>query len=154
MIVFHWSLCDSNSHQFLRTLLSILAEINNAVIWAVAFCPLISKSSNRCTNTLMIVLSAPITTGITVTLMFHSFFQFSCEVLVLIFLFSQNGKVHYSTDSLSFFLSFFSFCCLGLVGWPILDDTFLFQNPKEFCASSFLGQILGCAYTVCLCGQF
>ena len=37
--------------------------------------PLISNSSGPCTSLLVIVPSAPTTTGITVTLMFHSFFN-------------------------------------------------------------------------------
>ena len=71
----------------------------------VSTCPLISKCSSLCTNPLVTVPSALITIGITVTFMFHSFFQFSSKVLVLISFFvfllfypvvSQNGKVHYS----------------------------------------------------------
>ena len=36
---------DSKSTQVSRTLLSILADFNNAVVWVVSTCPLISKSS-------------------------------------------------------------------------------------------------------------
>ena len=55
------------------TLLSILAELNNAVIWLVSTCPLVSKSSSTFVNLLRIVPSASITIGITVTFMFHFF---------------------------------------------------------------------------------
>ena len=41
-MVFHWSLSDSKYPQVSRTLLSILADLNNAVIWMVAICPSIS----------------------------------------------------------------------------------------------------------------
>ena len=44
-MVFHWSLSDSKSPQVSRTLLSILAVLNNAVVWMVSTRPLISKSS-------------------------------------------------------------------------------------------------------------
>ena len=58
-----------------RTLLSILADLNNAVVWMVSTHLLISKSSCPCTQPLVIVPSAQITNGITVTFMFLSFFS-------------------------------------------------------------------------------
>ena len=77
MMVFHWCLSDSKSPQVSRTLLSILADHNNVVVWMVSTRPLISKSSSHLTNPLLIVPRAPITIGITVTFMLDSFFQFS-----------------------------------------------------------------------------
>ena len=50
--------------------------------------PRTSKSSKPFDNTLVTVQKAPITIGIIVTCMFHSFFQFSSKVEVLIFLFT------------------------------------------------------------------
>ena len=44
-MVFQWSLSDSQSHLIPRTLLSILADFNNAVVWMVLFLPPISNSS-------------------------------------------------------------------------------------------------------------
>ena len=38
-MVFHWSLSDSKSPQVSRTLLSILAVLNNAVVWMVSTRP-------------------------------------------------------------------------------------------------------------------
>ena len=73
-MVFHWSLSDSKFSQVSRTLLSILVDLNNAVVWMVSACPLISNSSGSIINPLVTVPSAPITIGITVTFMFHSFF--------------------------------------------------------------------------------
>ena len=61
----------SLSPQFSRTLLSFLADRNNAVVWMVSVCPLISKSTSPCTNPLVTVLSASITVSIIVTFMFH-----------------------------------------------------------------------------------
>ena len=46
LMVFHWSLNDSKSPQISRTLLSILTNLNNAVVWMVFTCPLISKFSS------------------------------------------------------------------------------------------------------------
>ena len=109
----HWSLSDSKSPQVFRALFSILAVLNNAVVWMVSARPLISKSSSPFNNPLIIVPRAPITIGVNVTYMFHSFFfQFPSNVQVFILLFaffqfysvvSQNIKVHNFSSSL--------FCC-------------------------------------------
>ena len=71
-MVFHWSLSDSKS-QVSRTLLSIMADLNNAVIWIVPTSPVISKSS-RPLNILVTVTRAPIT-GTTSSFMFLSYFE-------------------------------------------------------------------------------
>ena len=68
-----WSLSDRKSPQVSRTLFSILADLNNAVIWMVSTRPLISKSPSPCIKPLVIVSRTPITIGITVTFKFHSF---------------------------------------------------------------------------------
>ena len=44
LVIFHQSLRDSKSPQVSRTLLSILADFNNAVFWMAPNRPLISKS--------------------------------------------------------------------------------------------------------------
>ena len=46
LMVSHWSLRDNKSPQVSRTLLSILADLNNTVVWLVTTCLLISKSSS------------------------------------------------------------------------------------------------------------
>ena len=74
-MVFHGSLSDCKSPQVSRTLLSILAVLNNAVIWMVSTRPPASKSSSPFSNPLVTVPNAPITIGIIVTCMFHSFFN-------------------------------------------------------------------------------
>ena len=56
-----------------RTLLSILPNLNNTVVWTVSTRPFVSKSSRPCTNPLVTVSRAPITIGIMVTFMFHNF---------------------------------------------------------------------------------
>ena len=58
--------------QVSRTLLSILATLNNAVVLMFSACFLISKSSSPCTSPLVTVPRVPITIGVTVTLMFHT----------------------------------------------------------------------------------
>ena len=76
LMVFHWRLSDSKSPQVPRTLLSILAVFNNAVVWMVSTRPPTSKSSKPFDNPLVTVPKAPITISIIVTFMFHSFFNF------------------------------------------------------------------------------
>ena len=75
LMVFHWRLRNSKSPQVPRTLLSILPVSNNAVVWMVSTRPPISKSSTPFNNPFVTVLKAPITIGIIVTFMFHSFFN-------------------------------------------------------------------------------
>ena len=53
----------------------ILSNLNNAVVWMVSACPLISKSSSPCINPLVTVPREPVTNGIIITFMFHSFFN-------------------------------------------------------------------------------
>ena len=74
-MVFHWSLSDSKSPQVSKTLLSILAILNSAVVWMVSTCPPASKSSSPFNNPLVTVLIASITNGTIVTFMFYSFFN-------------------------------------------------------------------------------
>ena len=91
-------------------LLSFLASVfNNLVVWMAPTRPLISNSSSLFTNPLVTIPSTPISTGISVTFMFHSFFQFPHKIQGLIFLFtffqfnsvvSRDSKVHCSTNSL------------------------------------------------------
>ena len=74
-MVFHWSLSDSKSPQVSKTLHSILVDVNNGVVWMVSTRPLISKSPSPFINPSVTVPRTPITNGIMVTFMFHSFFN-------------------------------------------------------------------------------
>ena len=113
---FPWSLSESKSPQISRTLLSILAVLNNVVVWMFSTHPTTCKSSSPFTNPLVTVPNAPITIGIIVTFMFHSFFvQFPSKVEVLIILFpffqfysvvSRDSKVDNFVSSLFFFFFF------------------------------------------------
>ena len=66
---------DSKSPQVFRTLLSILAVPNNAVIWIVSTRSPTSKSSRPFNNPLVIVPKAPITSGTIIIFVFHRFFN-------------------------------------------------------------------------------
>ena len=83
------------SPQVSRILLSILAILNNVVVWMVFTHPLTFKSSSPFNNPLMIVPKVPIIIGIIATFTFHSFFLFpsEVEVLILLFTFSQFHSV-------------------------------------------------------------
>ena len=111
-MVSHWSLSDSKCPQVSRTLLSILADLNKAVVWIVSTRPLIFKSSSHCTNHLVTVPRAPITIGIIVTSCSTAFsvplqgrgtypsfhiFQFHSAV-------RRDRKVHNSASPLFFLL--------------------------------------------------
>ena len=48
-MILHRVLSDSKSPQAFRTLLNILADLNNAVVWMVSTRPLITMSSSLCT---------------------------------------------------------------------------------------------------------
>ena len=74
-MVSHWSLVDSKSSQVFRTLPSILADLNNSVVWMVSIGLFISKSFRLYANPLVTVPRASITIGITVSFIFHSFFN-------------------------------------------------------------------------------
>ena len=54
-MVFHWRLSDSKSPQVSKTLLSILAVFNNAVLWMVSTQPPTSKTSKSFNNPLVTV---------------------------------------------------------------------------------------------------
>ena len=93
-MVSHWSLSDSMSPQVSRTLLSILTDLYNAVVWIVTTRPLISKSSNPCINSLVTIPRPPIIFSITVTFMFHIFpFSDKDEVLIFLLVFFQFFSV-------------------------------------------------------------
>ena len=111
LMVFHWSLSDSKSPQVSRTLLSILAVLNNVVVWMVSTHPPTSKSSRPFNNPFVTISKAPITIGIIVTFMFLSFFNSLGRSRKILFTFlqfysvvSRNSKVHNFASSLFFLL--------------------------------------------------
>ena len=68
-MVFQWSLSESKSPQVSTTLLSILAVLNNVVVWIVSTRPPTSESSSPFSNLLVTEPKAPITIGIIVSSM-------------------------------------------------------------------------------------
>ena len=151
-MIFYWSLSENKSPQVSRTLLSILADLNNEIVWMVSTFSVISTSSSLCTSpsvTEQLIRSSLSCSKV--------FFQFPCKVEVIIILFtffqfhsvvSRDNKVHYSASYL-----FFCWLLLGLVVLPGLGDPFVCQNFRGVCVSHFPRQKQGCAYTICLYGQ-
>ena len=136
MMVFQWSLSDSKSPQVSKSLLGILAVLNNALVLMVSIRSPSSKSSSPFNNPLVTVPKVPITSGIIVTFMFHSFFQFSSkfEIVILLFTFfqfysvvSRDSKVDNFANSLFFFFSFFCWLLLSLVFWPRFLESYSHQ---------------------------
>ena len=74
-MVFHWSLSESKSLQVSKNLLTIVAVLNNSVVWMVSIRPPTTKSSSLFNSPLVTVPKAPITIDIIVTFMFHGFFN-------------------------------------------------------------------------------
>ena len=128
LIDFPRILCGTKSPQVSRTLLSILADLNSAVVWMVFILVLLSDSSCPFTNSLVIEPSVSIIIGITITFMFHSFF-------------SSLARFRY----LSLFSPFFSFTLwsigtakskfLQILCYSFLsfDDPFVSQRVPENC---------------------
>ena len=123
---FLWSLSDNKSPQVSRTLLSILADLSNAIVWMASTRPFISKSFNPFINPAVTVPRAPIIIGINVTSCFTvCFFLFPNKVEVFIFLFTffyfyfvvcRDSKAH----NFAYFLLF--------VDYP--EVVFTFYSPK------------------------
>ena len=155
-MVSYTSLIDSKSPQMIRTLLNILADLNNAVVWMVSTCSLIFKSSSLFTNPLVTVPSAPFTTGITVTFIFHSFFSSLARCRDLSFLWlSFSFTLWPAGTSMSPLFGRFIFFCwqsVCLVVWPKLGDSLVSQNLSAHCASHFSGWIVVYSYALCSFG--
>ena len=135
-MVFHCSLSDSKSPQVSRTLHSILAVLNNVVIWMVSTRPPTSKSSSPFSNPLVTVPKAPITIGIIVTFMFHSFFNSLARSRYLSFFSHSFSFILWSAGTArSTILQFLFFCwlLLGLVFWPRFGDPCICQSQRSLC---------------------
>ena len=116
-MVFHWCLSDSKFPQIFRTLPSILAVFNNAVVWMVSTRPPTSMSSRTFNNPSVTEPKAPITIGTIVIFMFHSFFNSLARSRYLLFFLHSFSFILWSAGTakstilqiLFFFLFFFFF---------------------------------------------
>ena len=152
LMVFHWRLSDSKFPQVSRTLLGILANLNNDVVWAFSSRPVISKFCSPCTDSLVTVPRVPIIISIKVIFMFQSFFQYPSKVQILIhhFAFFQfysvvrwDSKVHDFASSL-FFVG-----RLAEIRWSI----HISKSLRNLCVS-FSGTDSGlCIYHLFVCSN-
>ena len=148
-MVFYWGLSDNKSPRVSMTFFSILADLNNVVVWMVSTHSLISKSSSPFNNPSMTVPRVPIINCVNVTFIFHSVFQFLSNVLVFILLlnfflfcsvFSRDSQVYNSANFI------FGWILLDLIVSPSLDALLVCQNPIGVCVS-FSGTAAGlCIY--------
>ena len=120
------------SPQVSRTLLSILAIFNNTVVWMVSTRPPTSKSSSPFNNPLVTVPKGPITIGIIVTFMFHSFFNSL----------ARSRYLSLFSHSFSFILS-----SAGIAKSTILQIFFFFSFLLIIIRSGLLADIRG---SVCI----
>ena len=100
-MVFHWSLSDRSSPQVSRSLLIILAVLNNAVVWIISLRPLTSKSSSPFNSHLVTVLK---NCHFHVPYFFNSLARSRCLFLSTFFQFysvvTRDSKFHNSASSL------------------------------------------------------
>ena len=109
-MVFHWSTSDNKSLQVAGTHLSILTDLNNAVVWMVTIRPLIFTS-------IRLRYQAPIIIGITVTHMFDCFFLVlwqgpSISLSLSLSSLSLNFTLWSAVTLKSAIRQVFFFCCL------------------------------------------
>ena len=100
----------------------------------------------------MTVTRAPITIGITVTFMFHCFFNSLARSKYLSFFSISFNFILWSAETAKSTIWQVLFSCwilLGLVNQPRLGDAFITPNPRDVCVSHSSERILDCAYTIC-----
>ena len=144
-MVFHWSLCDIKSLHVSRILLSILAVLNNVVIWMFSTRPPTSKPSSPFNNLLVTVPRAPITIGFIVTFMFQSFLNSLAKSRYLSFFSLSFSFILWPAGTAKLIILemfFFFFPLLGLVFCPNLGDPCICQSPLGVFMYYFLGRVL------------
>ena len=131
--------CDNKSPKISRTLLSILADLNNAVVYLVSACPLISKSSVPCINPLVTKSRALISIGIIVIFMFHSFVSSLARSRYLSFFSLSFNVSRWSAgraksailEVLYFLLVFIRSGCLAKLRWSV----YISKSKRSLCVS-------------------
>ena len=117
----------------MTSLLSILADLNNTVIWMVSIHPLISNSSSPLSKPLETISSAPIKIGSTVSSMFYSVLVL-WQGLSMCHSFDFFYFTPWSTETVKSMRQpvLFFFCLLsqGLVFCQGLGDRFVSQNQR------------------------
>ena len=158
-MIFYWSLRDSESPQVSRTLISIQDDFSSALVWMVSIFPVIFSYPRLLSQP----FRAPTTIAITVTFIFHSFFNYLARYKhLLIFLFSfiftlwvcSTGMAKSTRQEVLFF--FFINTRSDLLAW-IGGFVSISTSQRILCVlfymSLFLEQILVCAYFIHQCAQ-
>ena len=148
------------SPQVFRTLLSILAVLNHAVVLMVSTRPPTSKSPSPLNNPLITVPKAPITFSIIVTFKFHRFFNSLARSRYLSFFSHYFSFILWSAGTAKSTILQILFLLLLLL-WFIIRSGVLAeirwsvvcQSPIGVCVSHSPGQLLGCTYTICSYGR-
>ena len=104
------SLSDGKSPKVCMTLLSIMADLNDTVVWTVSTGPLISKSSSSLAKLFWIAPSARIATFIYVTFIFYCLF-WQCVSTYFSFRFLWFSLCSLQLASKSFFRKVLFFFC-------------------------------------------
>ena len=144
-MVFHRCLSDSKSPQISRTLLSILADLKK-FRWSPLV--LLFPSPPVPLSILWwLYLSCQlqlVSPSLSSSVVFFSSLARSRYLSLFPLSFSSTLRSVGMAKSTIWQVPFFCWQSLGLVVWPRLNDSFVFQNPKEFCVSHFLV----CEYTI------
>ena len=153
-MVFHWCMSDDMSPQVSRTLLSILVILNNTVVWILSTHPPTSKSSSPFNNHLVTVPKAPLTIGIIVTIIFHSFFYclarstyFSFFSHYFSFILWSVGTVKSSTLQIFFCCFLFNIIRPGIlveIRWSV----FMWKSHMGTCLSFLRRAAVMCIYHI------
>ena len=118
------------------TLLSILADLNNAVVWMVPTRPVISKFSSPSSNPLVIVTRTSITIGIIVTFTFHRFLNSLVRSRYLSLISPFNFTLWFTGTAKSTILQVFFFFFVDYYKtWPSGRDLMIrlyLKTPEEF----------------------
>ena len=141
------------SPQVSRTFLSILVDLNNAVVWIVSTRPHISKLSSSFINSLVTVSRVPITIGITITFMFQFFLFPSKLVVFILFFFLFNFILWSAGTAKSTIWQVIFFCWLLLLFYSLefftsaLADGFSLKSEWQQVSSSLQdsSQYFGCS---------
>ena len=140
----HWRTSDCKPPRVSRTLLSILVDPNNAVVWIVIACPLIFFQSfgdcTECTdyNWYYRLFHAPLFSSL-VRSRYLFLFSFSCKFT----LWSAGTTKSTIRQVLSFFFFFFFLLTitrssrLVKIWWSVIAS----QNTRKICESYSLGRI-------------
>ena len=144
--------------QVSRTRLRILTVLSNAVVWIVSTRPPHSKSSRPFNNPLVTVPNAPITIGTIVTFILHSFFNSLARSRYLSFFSHSCRFILWSarTAKSTILQVLFLLLLLIIIRSDLLAgirwSVCMLKSHRSY-ACHFLGQVLGCAYTIFYYGQ-